>query len=64
MQYALDKAELLVDENVNSEDSLDFLYTTLIDNPNIVIELQAHTRIAEVLINTIKNFLKEEHNRA
>ena len=43
VQYALDKAELLVDDNVNSEDSLDFLYTTLTDNPNIVIELQAHT---------------------
>jgi peptidoglycan-associated lipoprotein len=43
VQYALDKAELLIDENVNSEDSLDFLYATLLDNPNIVIELQAHT---------------------
>ena len=28
---------------INSKDSLDFLYTTLIDNPSIVIELQAHT---------------------
>ena len=43
VQYALDKAELLIDENVSSEDSLDFLYATLLDNPNIVIELQAHT---------------------
>ena len=49
VQYALNKAELLVDtlENsaikINSKDSLDFLYTTLIDNPTIVIELQAHT---------------------
>ena len=43
VQYALDKAELLVNEELNSEDSLDFLYNTLIDNPNIVIELQAHT---------------------
>jgi len=45
----LDKAELLVDTldaslgKINSKDSLDFLYTTLIDNPSIVIELQAHT---------------------
>ena len=49
VQYALDKAELLVDTleasllEINSKDSLDFLYTTLIDNPSIVIELQAHT---------------------
>ena len=49
VQYALDKAELLVDTlqasvgKINSKDSLDFLYTTLIDNPSIVIELQAHT---------------------
>ena len=49
VQYALDKAELLVDtlqasdRKINSKDSLDFLYTTLTDNPSIVIELQAHT---------------------
>jgi peptidoglycan-associated lipoprotein len=49
VQYALDKAELLVDTldaslgQINSKDSLDFLYSTLIDNPTIVIELQAHT---------------------
>ena len=43
VQYALDKAELLVTEELNSKDSLDFLYNTLIDNPTIVIELQAHT---------------------
>ena len=49
VQYALDKAELLVDTleaslgKINSKDSLDFLYSTLIDNPTIVIELQAHT---------------------
>ena len=28
---------------MNSKDSLDYLYNTLIQNPNIVIELQAHT---------------------
>ena len=43
VQYAYDKWELLVNENVNSKDSLDYLYNTLIENPNIVIELQAHT---------------------
>jgi len=43
VRYALDKAELLVNEEVNSKDSLDFLYQTLVDNPTIIIELQAHT---------------------
>lgn len=43
VRYAYDRAELQVNENVNSEDSLDFLYQTLVDNPTIIIELQAHT---------------------
>lgn len=43
VQYAYNKAELLVDERINSKDSLDYLYNTLIENPTIVIELQAHT---------------------
>lgn len=43
VRYAYDKWELLVNEEVNSKDSLDFLYKTLIDNPTIIIELQAHT---------------------
>ena len=43
VQYALDKAELLVNNEINSKDSLDFLYDLLNDNPSIVIELQAHT---------------------
>jgi peptidoglycan-associated lipoprotein len=52
--YALGKADLLVDlkgtapDNdtrlpLNSKDSLNFLYQTLIENPTIVIELQSHT---------------------
>ena len=41
--YDLDKFELQVNESVDSKDSLDFLYQTLIDNPTIVIELAAHT---------------------
>ncbi|MGV2481350.1 UNVERIFIED_CONTAM: OmpA family protein, partial [Salmonella enterica subsp. enterica serovar Weltevreden] len=52
--YALGRAELLNDPTgtmkdndthkpLNSKDSLDFLYQTLIDNPSIVIELQSHT---------------------
>jgi len=43
VQYAYDKSELLVDSRINSKDSLDFLYNTLVENPTIVIELQAHT---------------------
>ena len=52
--YALGKAELLVDPTgtdkandthkpLNSKDSLNSLYKTLIDNPTIIIELSAHT---------------------
>ena len=43
VQYAYDKSALLVDDRINSKDSLDYLYNTLIENPSIVIELQAHT---------------------
>ncbi|MEC8968045.1 MAG: OmpA family protein [Bacteroidota bacterium] len=43
VQYAYDKWDLLVDNRINSNDSLDYLYNTLMQNPNIVIELQAHT---------------------
>lgn len=43
VRYAFDKAELQVNEEVNSKDSLNFLYQTLIDNPTIIIELQSHT---------------------
>lgn len=43
VQYAYNKSELLVDERINSKDSLNYLYTTLVENPTIIIELQAHT---------------------
>ena len=39
VQYELAKWDLLP----NSKDSLDYLYQVLIDNPTIIIELQAHT---------------------
>jgi len=39
VQYELNKASLLE----NSKDSLDYLFNILVDNPTIVIELQAHT---------------------
>ena len=52
--YALGKADLLVDldgtakdndthKPLNSKDSLDHLYQTLMDNPTLVVELQSHT---------------------
>jgi peptidoglycan-associated lipoprotein len=43
VRYDLARWELQVNDSVNSKDSLDFLYTTLIENPNIVIELKAYT---------------------
>ena len=39
VQYDLGKASL----RPESKDSLNFLYQTLVDNPTIIIELQAHT---------------------
>ena len=41
--YPLAKWSLVVNEQINSKDSLDFLHTTLAENPTIVIELSAHT---------------------
>lgn len=43
VRYAFGKAELQMNDEVSSTDSLDFLYNTMIDNPTIIIELQAHT---------------------
>jgi outer membrane protein OmpA-like peptidoglycan-associated protein len=49
VRYALNKSELLVDtlettmEQVNSKDTLDLLYNTLIDFPTMMVELSAHT---------------------
>ncbi len=43
VQYAYNKSELLVNERTNAKDSLNYLYNTLMENPEIIIELQAHT---------------------
>ncbi len=43
VRYDLDKWALQVNETINSKDSLDYLYNTLMENPTIVIELQSHT---------------------
>lgn len=41
--YEFDKWELLVNDAVNSEDSLEYLYTVLTENPTIMIQLRSHT---------------------
>lgn len=41
--YPFNKWELLVDEKVNSKDSLNYLYDLLTRNPNFTIALEAHT---------------------
>lgn len=51
--YELGKADL----KPESKDSLNFLYQTLIDNPTIVIELQAHT---DSRGNNAKNLILSE----
>jgi peptidoglycan-associated lipoprotein len=43
VQYIFAKAELLINEEVNSGDSLLFLYNVMIDNPTIRVQLEAHT---------------------
>jgi peptidoglycan-associated lipoprotein len=43
VRYALGKAELLVDETINSKDSLNYLYDLLTENPNLIVQLISHT---------------------
>ena len=43
MLYPLASAELLVDDMVNSKDSLDFLVELLNNEESLVIELRSHT---------------------
>ncbi|WP_306642470.1 OmpA family protein [Sanyastnella coralliicola] len=43
VQYPFNEATLLVNEEVNSADSLNFLYDLLVTNGNFVIQLEAHT---------------------
>jgi len=43
VRYALGKADLLVDETINSKDSLNYLYKILTENPNLIVELISHT---------------------
>jgi peptidoglycan-associated lipoprotein len=41
--YVFAKADLLIDEQVNSADSLNYLLDLLKDNPRMVVQLEAHT---------------------
>lgn len=41
--YELAKWDLLVNDEINSKDSLEYLYSILTENPTIIIELAAHT---------------------
>ena len=41
--YPFDKSELLVNNVVNSKDSLNYLFDLLTRNPNFVIQLESHT---------------------
>jgi peptidoglycan-associated lipoprotein len=41
--YPYDKAELLVNETVNSQDSLNYLLDIMQRNPKFVVQLEAHT---------------------
>ncbi|MCH2199323.1 MAG: OmpA family protein [Flavobacteriales bacterium] len=43
VQYPYDEATLLVNQEVNSADSLNFLFDLLLTNGNFVIQLEAHT---------------------
>lgn len=41
--YPFNSADLLVDAEVNSKDSLNYLYDIMVNNPTLVIQLEAHT---------------------
>ena len=41
--YPFDQWDLLIDDEVNSADSLNYLYDLMVRNPNFVIQLESHT---------------------
>lgn len=43
VRYAFGSAELQVNDEVNSKDSLNYLYDLMMDHPTIIIQLMAHT---------------------
>lgn len=58
IQFAKNSSDLLINKHVHSADSLDFLLTTLKDNPGIIIELQGHSDCTE------KNAIELSQKRA
>lgn len=43
VRYDLGKADLQVNDSVNSKDSLNYLYDLMIEHPNLIVELGSHT---------------------
>lgn len=43
VRYDLGKAELQVNDSVNSKDSLNYLYDLMMEHPNLIVELGSHT---------------------
>lgn len=43
VRYDFGKAELQVNDSVNSKDSLNFLYDIMVENPTIIVQLRSHT---------------------
>jgi outer membrane protein OmpA-like peptidoglycan-associated protein len=43
VRYIFNQWTFVIDSSINSKDSLEFLYSELVRNPNIVIELNSHT---------------------
>lgn len=43
VRYPLDKWDLLVDETINSRDSLEYVYDLLMEYPGMILELNSHT---------------------
>jgi peptidoglycan-associated lipoprotein len=43
LRYPYDKWDLLVDETINSKDSLLYLYQLMVENPTFIIQLRSHT---------------------
>lgn len=65
--FHFDKPEPLVNEQVNSKDSLNYLLQILLDNPTIIVEIRNHTdcrgsdkysvRLSQKRAQTVVNYL-------
>jgi peptidoglycan-associated lipoprotein len=43
VRYDYGKADLQINAEVNSKDSLNYLYDIMVKNPNLVVQLESHT---------------------